>query len=522
VNSWFRGAARLVVGAALFLCLPVVAQAGGAPAAVPQSLRTASIEASPIPASPFYFDMSSSTGSFVTYRVSLATFQHFRLRLAATELDVHAGLLPPSATSPDEPFVAWDNQDAGAVSYLDYLSMTPGDYTLVIFFGTPASSTTSSRTAGVWVTWATAPFVAKSNIPGVPLPPGGAVGTLDCLTNVNEVYRVAVNGGQGLHLRMDPGPGSGDIDLDVFRPGWGDIYRIPTQDFEAVISESHASAGFPDLLYFRSDTPGTTDYYPRVKLWGGPQPMSYELTYRITDPTYITAEVSTIPSEYETAVVSPTLIEYGKALEVSGLLTENESPLCGQIVALETLQSDEWNVVAWSESTTDTTFPGGPPSWWHLGSRPFDLGSFAFNVYPTTNMRLNTWYPGVYWQHTPTVSAVYDLMVRAYMPKPSGPSTVYHGSTFTVSGTIKPKQASGSACPVVLKVEKRRSNGTYYVYKTVKTRGYSYSGYTKYVAKTSLPSTGTWRIRAYHPEDAVTATNGNAATYSIYRTVKAK
>ena len=51
---------------------------------------------------------------------------------------------------------------------------------------------------------------------------------------------------------------------------------------------------------------------------------------------------------------------------------------------------------------------------------------------------------------------------------------------------------------------------------------YNYPTYTKYSAKFSLPYTGTWRIRGYHAENSATSANGNAATYSAYKTVKAK
>ena len=140
----------------------------------------------------------------------------------------------------------------------------------------------------------------------------------------------------------------------------------------------------------------------------------------------------------------------------------------------------------------------------------------------TSNLSYLHYVAGVYWQHTPAVSDTYDVMVKAYMSNLSAPTTVYRSRTFTVSGIIKPKHASGAACPILLKVERRRSNGSYYVYKTVKTRGYGYSGHTKYVAKISLPYAGTWRARGYHPENPITAVNGNAASYSSYRTVKAR
>ena len=523
MNTRMRGIVCLVAAAALFLCVPLPADAAPRkPAPAPKALQTyaaASVDAEPIPASPFYLDLDNSQEWQQTYRVSLDAGQRFALILAATELDIHAGLLPPTATSITDDFVAWGNGDVATVSYLDYVAPVSGDYTLMVFYGAFEPDSGNAHSAGVYVTWEETPGSEKSNIPGVLLPPGGATGTLDSLTNASEVHRVALAEGEGLHLRLEPGGGSGDIDLDVFQPGWSDVYRAPAADEEPVVARSHGSAGFPEVLDFRA--PATGDYYPRASLWGGREPMGYTLTYRITPPTGITAAVSTIAREYETPVISPALIDYGRGLRVSGLLTEDGVPLCGQIVSLSTYQSGEWNTAAWSESTTSTTYPGGAPVWWKVGA-PFDLGSFAFDIYPTTNTRLSAWYPGVYWQHTSADSDTHDVMVKAYMSNLSAPTTVYRSHTFTASGIIKPKHASGTACPILLKVERRRPNGSYYVYKTVKTRGYGYSGYTKYVAKISLPYTGTWRIRGYHPENPITAANGNAASYSSYRTVKVR
>ena len=380
-----------------------------------------------------------------------------------------------------------------------------GDYTVMVFYGEYAPP----RATGVryWVTWDKSAADTKHNIPGVPLTPEGATGTLTTLTNPTEVYRVPLDAGEGLHLRMEPDAGGGDIDLEVFDAGWDDIYRQPDEGEDPTVAWSHASAGYPEATYFRAAATG--DYYPRVSMWSGPEPTGYELTYRVTDPTTITALMTTGPVAYEAHVTVP------------GLLTEHDAPLGGQTVMLSTFTSGEWDSFARSETTSDTLYQDNPP----FGSEDdasFALGSYKFNFYPATNMRLRVWYPGVFWLHTPANTDSWDLMVKASMPALTSPSTVTHGSRFTVSGTIKPKHSSGSACPIVLKVERRKSDGTYYVYKTVKTTGYNYSTYTKYSAKFSLPYTGTWRIRGYHAENSVTSTNGNAATYSAYKTVKAK
>lgn len=65
----------------------------------------------------------------------------------------------------------------------------------------------------------------------------------------------------------------------------------------------------------------------------------------------------------------------------------------------------------------------------------------------------------------------------------------------------------------------RLANGTqrYVLRRTVSATAADHSTYTKYKASVSLLYVGSWRIRAYHPADAL-----NAATYSGWSYVTAK
>jgi hypothetical protein len=276
---------------------------------------------------------------------------------------------------------------------------------------------------------------------------------------------------------------------------------------EPEIAASHAPVGFAEGTFFRAPVSG--NYFPTATLWHGPGAATYQLGYLITSPTTVTA------------TPSATSLGYHKKLTVRGILTENNAPLTAQFVALTAYKSGSWKYLADSETTTDTSFPGGIWGGWPT-VEPFDPGTFLFTLQPTTNLRLRVTYWGVFRGHTPADSPVRDVMVSAWMPTPSKPTVVTHRKSFTFSGFVSPRHPTGKACPVVLKVERRRSNGSYYVYKTVKTLGYNYSNYTKYTAKLSLPYAGKWRIRAFHPANSVTATSGNAATYSGYRTITAK
>ena len=120
-------------------------------------------------------------------------------------------------------------------------------------------------------------------------------------------------------------------------------------------------------------------------------------------------------------------------------------------------------------------------------------------------------------------SSTANLTVKAALSKPRlSVTSPRRGRTFTVTSYITPRFSSGVK-PAKALFYKKQSNGTYKYIKsaTLKTSYYS-SSKTKLTAKTSLPSSGTWRVRIRY--DGAKTYKGYilSKTYSsyLYFTVK--
>jgi hypothetical protein len=107
------------------------------------------------------------------------------------------------------------------------------------------------------------------------------------------------------------------------------------------------------------------------------------------------------------------------------------------------------------------------------------------------------------------------LMPAATVSTPSGPSSVKHGRTFTVIGTVGPRHTTGTYVATLYCY--RLESGDWVLHKMVKAKRYAYSSTkSKYSASLSLPSAGTWRIRAFHLDA------GHRGSWSGYRNLTVK
>jgi hypothetical protein len=118
-------------------------------------------------------------------------------------------------------------------------------------------------------------------------------------------------------------------------------------------------------------------------------------------------------------------------------------------------------------------------------------------------------------EYLATTSAAVKVTVLPTLGKPVTPSTVRHGRTFTISGYLKPRHKAG-AHSVSVKLYRYR-NGKWSLYKTVRATNSNYGTYTKFSVRTSVPTKGSWRARAYYA-----GTISFASATSAYRQFKAK
>lgn len=97
---------------------------------------------------------------------------------------------------------------------------------------------------------------------------------------------------------------------------------------------------------------------------------------------------------------------------------------------------------------------------------------------------------------------------------PKTPTKIGRKKAFTASGYLKPRHRAGTYA-VTLKFY-RYESGKWRLKKTVRAKVSNYSSYSRYSVRTSLRSTGKWRVQAQHGDaDHVT-------TYSGWRSIRVK
>ncbi len=106
------------------------------------------------------------------------------------------------------------------------------------------------------------------------------------------------------------------------------------------------------------------------------------------------------------------------------------------------------------------------------------------------------------------------VLARAYLTTPIAVSSVRRGASFKAVGYLKPRHEAGTGAVKLYCY--RYERGSWVLRKTVTLYASDYSGYTRYSGTLSLPSAGSWRMRAYHGDSSHTA------TYSGYRSISVK
>jgi|GEM_PF-4669412 len=100
-----------------------------------------------------------------------------------------------------------------------------------------------------------------------------------------------------------------------------------------------------------------------------------------------------------------------------------------------------------------------------------------------------------------------SVLLQPYVPVPCtvttpvAPATMYHSKAKTVYGYLTPHHPAGTS-PVRIYLDKLVS-GVWTAKGYVTAKASDYADHTKYSASLSFTSTGSWRIRAYAPADAV-------------------
>jgi hypothetical protein len=218
----------------------------------------------------------------------------------------------------------------------------------------------------------------------------------------------------------------------------------------------------------------------------GKRAFSAPITLDPIDPTTLSSSVSAA------------VIAYGGSTTIRGTLIGPLGPVANQ--KLEIWSRSYVSGSKWKKSTAlRTTLADGSVSW---------------TVKPKVRTYYQIRYPGADGYSASTATARL-ISPKVSLTAPRNGSAVKRGRVYTWYGYLKPKHTTGSS---VARLQfQRKVGGVYKPYKTLTAKGYyTSSSTTRYSLRTSLPTKGMWRVRAYH-KDA-----GHQLTYSgwLYKNVK--
>ncbi len=234
-------------------------------------------------------------------------------------------------------------------------------------------------------------------------------------------------------------------------------------------------------------------------------PGSYALEFRAVDRAGIAEEPHVV--SFDVYPLQPTALQltttsrnvkYGTALGIAGSLTANSLELVGQTVRLQSSA----NGSTWTNLASQVTGPGG-------------AFSFSVKVSSTTYYRVT--YSGGIIPGNAYAAVANPPSVKigstAYLTYPY--ASRVKTRTYDLWALLMPRHAEGSY-PVRLYLY-RYSGGRWVSsgYVTAKALSVGTST-TKTVRRYTFPSSGTWRVRAYH------ADAGHTATWSSYRTISVR
>lgn len=196
--------------------------------------------------------------------------------------------------------------------------------------------------------------------------------------------------------------------------------------------------------------------------------------------------------------------------------------LAGQVTVREARTASGINAaLVEAETRPPHTTANAPKKWRTSGAKitlkATDSGSGVFAKYYRINGGATRTYKGAftvsstgantveYWSidwagnveaaHRATVTILGRPSSHGTPSRPSAPSSVRHGHSFTIFGTVV-KHASGSH-PVTLQFYRYQS-GHWVLRKSTAAKASTVLSYSKYSDSTSVPSAGKWKVRARH------------------------
>ncbi len=237
------------------------------------------------------------------------------------------------------------------------------------------------------------------NITGSVAPTGGQAirDTLDSVSDTDDVYRVQLNGGDTVAVRLSGAAGT-DFDLYIYPPNAKDIWR----NSEVAWSENPGTSN-ESISY---DVPASGVYYIDVASWDSVGPY----TLSITSPSRISIELD------------KSSIGYGSSAKISGAISPAHAGATAKLLE-RAVSSGSYQSVATANIGSD--------------------GKYAFTVSP----KGNTYYQ-VSWDgdvdHEASSSGTVEVTVKPTVGLSSSASSIDIGESFTLTGRVWPGHAGSS------------------------------------------------------------------------------
>ncbi len=298
---------------------------------------------------------------------------------------------------------------------------------------------------------------------------------------------------------------------------WDDVYYVYLRANERLaVSMSHPSTYGGEQVNFDLYLfpPGTTSTYSGSEVaWSEKYQDIDRIIYVAPKAGYYYLDV------YDDAGAAPYTIAWTKTLlprkeTVTYLSRSDYSPKYGDTVTLTAKLRTSTGAVVAGKTVKFERWDSANDKWVAVGSEVTNSSGNAYGHYVPYNKRYTLYRAKFYgtYDYYASTSSKKGVKPHVYVTAPDGPYLVYGGSSFTVSGYLKPKHSEGTY-PV--RVYKYVYSGGEWVNKGyVKAKAYDYSSYTKYKAKVTMPSGySKVRFRVLHPEDSK-----NEKTWSTYLT----
>jgi hypothetical protein len=360
--------------------------------------------------------------------------------------------------------------------------------------------------------------------------PAGNAGDFSLAVPVGKAFNVRI--GAAIWPLGAPGFTGSIADVDI-------AYGAADQIAPARVTGLTATAGegIVSLAWDAApDADGVTQY--RIYRWGDPVPVG-ESPYTVLATQYTSQPVlvgtSTGPSFEDTSVTNGE--DYSYHVRAADEAT-NIGPRSKTVAASPGLPSTltlnaAATIVPYKGTTTLTvhlTDDVGGALAGHLVDVQKSLDGIAWTTFATVEsdggtattpvltraMKFRAVWEGV-GEYARNTSAVVTVKPKVYLGAPVAPLTIKEDVAFVVYGALKPRHTPGWNEAVKLYCYRKNADGVYVLKKTVWCKTIDYSTYSRYWVKLALPTTGTWKLRAFAPQDKL-----HAATWSssIYRKVR--